>query len=155
MSKRQVPIILRAPDNGDRERFSEWYNADREGMEQFFGTELPTEQDYIRQFTRIFGLMRQYTARMLMAELKGDVLGFVLVPDIPPSLKFGRVHIYLAPPKRRYAVRVGKAGMEEVEHMGIQTVFQNVLADNSGAIKLGKKLGFNPSPIMTMIKEFH
>jgi len=155
MSKRQVPIILRAPDNGDRERFSEWYNADREGMEQFFGIELPTEQDYIRQFTRIFGLMRQYTARMLMAELKGDVIGFVLVTDIPPSLKFGRVHIYLAPPKRRYAVRVGKAGMEEVEHMGIQTVFQNVLADNSGAIKLGKKLGFIPSPIMTMIKEFH
>jgi len=30
-----------------------------------------------------------------------------------------------------------------------------VLADNSGAIKLGKKLGFIPSPIMTMIKEFH
>ena len=43
--------------------------------------------------------------------------------------------------------------MAEVEKMGIHMVFQNVLADNPSSIKLGKKLGFVPSPIMTMIKE--
>jgi len=153
VKKQHTPVTLRRVENADRTRLSEWYRDDRPGMEQFFGAALPSEQVYIEQFTRLFDMMRRYTARMLMAELKGEAIGFVLVTDIPPSLEFGRVHIYLTPTKRRYAVRVGKAGMAEVEHMGIQTIFQNVLAENLGAIKLGKKLGFIPSPIMTMIKE--
>jgi len=155
VSKRHAPVILRSVANGDRDCLRGWYRTDREGLEQFFGVDLPSEDDYIAQFNRLFEKMQAYTARMLMAELKGKPIGFVMVTDVPPTLEFGRVHIYLTPKKRRYAVRVGEAGMAEVEKMGIHMVFQNVLADNPASIKLGKKLGFVPSPIMTMIKELH
>lgn len=153
MSKHPVPVTLRSVSNEDHSRLSEWYRDDREGLEHFFGVELPSEQEYITQFNRLFEQVQQYTARMLIAELKGEPIGFVMVTDIPPTLEVGRVHIYLTPKKRRYAVRVGKAGMAEVEKMGLRLVFQNVLAAHPASVKLGKKLGFVPSPVLTMVKE--
>jgi RimJ/RimL family protein N-acetyltransferase len=155
VSKRHAPVILRSVANGDRDCLRGWYRTDREGLEQFFGNDLPSEDDYIAQFNRLFEQMQAYTARMLMAELKGEPIGFVMVTDVPPTLEVGRVHIYISPKKRRYAVRVAEAGMEEVKKMGIQLVFQNVMATNERAIRLGKKIGFIPSPILTMIKDLH
>ncbi len=88
-----------------------------------------------------------------MAELKQDLIGFVMVTDVPPTLEVGRVHIYLTPKKRRYVLRAVKAGIAEAEKMGIQVLIQTVRASNTAAIKLSKKVGFLPSPVMTLIKE--
>jgi RimJ/RimL family protein N-acetyltransferase len=153
MSKRPVPVTLRAVTTEDREQLSAWYHDDQEGLEQFFGVELPSEQEYVTQFNRLFEQMQQYTARMLMAELKQDLIGFVMVTDVPPTLEVGRVHIYLTPKKRRYVLRAVKAGIAEAEKMGIQVLIQTVRASNTAAIKLSKKVGFLPSPVMTLIKE--
>jgi L-amino acid N-acyltransferase YncA len=46
-----------------------------------------------------------------------------------------------------------KAGIAEAEKMGIQVLIQTVRASNTAAIKLSKKVGFLPSPVMTLIKE--
>jgi RimJ/RimL family protein N-acetyltransferase len=153
MSPPRVPVTLRALVNTDTDLLSTWYQDDREGLEEVFGARMPTEREYMRKCNELFALTQRFTARILMAELKGEPIGFVLVTDMPATLEMARAHIYLTPNKRRYAVRVGEAGMAEVEKMGIHMVFQNVLADNPSSIKLGKKLGFVPSPIMTMIKE--
>lgn len=153
MPKRSIPITLRSLTEKDMELLRAWYGEDREGLEVFFGVPLPSEEEYRRRFNLLFQRIQAYSARMLMAEFKGEPIGFVLVTDVPPTLEVGRVHIYLQPTKRRYALRVGEAGMAEVEKMGVKTVFQNVAVDNSGAIKLGQKLGFTSSPYLTIMKE--
>ena len=153
MPQRQVPVTLRSLRQEDMEVLRAWYGEDREGLEVFFGVPLPSEEEYRRRFSLLFQRIHAYSARMLMAEFKGKPIGFVLVTDVPATLEVGRVHIYLQPTKRRYALRVGEAGMAEVEKMGVKTVFQNVAVDNSGAIKLGQKLGFPSSPYLTIMKE--
>ena len=153
MPKRSIPITLRSLTEKDMEVLRAWYGEDREGLEVFFGVLLPSEEEYRRRFNLLFQRIQAYSARMLMAEFKGEPIGFVLVTDVPATLEVGRVHIYLQPKKRRYALRVGKAGMDEVEKMGLKTVFLNVAADNPGALKLGEKLGFTASPYLTIMKE--
>ena len=153
MPKRSIPITLRSLTEKDMELLRAWYGEDREGLEVFFGVPLPSEEEYRRRFNLLFQRIQAYSARMLMAEFKGEPIGFVLVTDVPATLEVGRVHIYLQPKKRRYALRVGKAGMDEVEKLGLKTVFLNVAADNPGALKLGEKLGFTASPYLTIMKE--
>lgn len=153
MPKRSIPVTLRSLTEKDMAVLRVWYGEDREGLEVFFGVPLPSEEEYRHQFGRLFQRIQAYSARMLMAEFKGETIGFVLVTDVPPTLEVGRVHIYLQPAKRRYALRVGEAGMAEVEKMGLKSVFLNVASDNSGALKLGEKLGFTASPYLTIMKE--
>jgi len=153
MPKRSIPVTLRSLTEKDMAVLRVWYGEDREGLEVFFGVPLPSEEEYRHQFGRLFQRIQAYSARMLMAEFKGEPIGFVLVTDVPPTLEVGRVHIYLQPKKRRYALRVGEAGMAEVEKMGLKSVFLNVASDNSGALKLGEKLGFTASPYLTIMKE--
>jgi len=153
MPKRSIPVTLRSLTEKDMAVLRVWYGEDREGLEVFFGVPLPSEEEYRHQFGRLFQRIQAYSARMLMAEFKGEPIGFVLVTDVPPTLEVGRVHLYLQPTKRRYALRVGEAGMAEVEKMGLKSVFLNVASDNSGALRLGEKLGFTASPYLTIMKE--
>ena len=153
MSKSPDPVTLRSVLNDDQEHFRAWYENDRKGLEQFFGVELPTEEDYILQLNRLFGKMQQYTARMLMAEIRDEPIGIMLVSELGPKLDAGRVHIYITPKKRRYALRTIQAGIAEAKKMGVQLLVQTVHSDNTAAIKLTKKVGFVPSPVMTFVKE--
>jgi RimJ/RimL family protein N-acetyltransferase len=153
MPKQPIPVTLRPFATEDTTLLQSWYGEDREGLEAFFGVPLPSEDEYRRQFGRLFQRINAYSARMLMAEFKGAPVGFVLVTDVPPTLEVGRVHIYLQPKKRRYALRVGTAGMAEVKKMGLKSVFLNVASNNTGALKLGERLGFTASPYLTIMKE--
>lgn len=153
MSKSPDPVTLRSLINDDDQHFRAWYENDRKGLEQFFGVELPTEEDYIFQLNRLFGKMQQYTARMLMAEIRDEPIGIMLVSELGPKLDAGRVHIYITPKKRRYALRTIQAGIAEAKKMGVQLLVQTVHSDNTAAIKLTKKVGFVPSPVMTFVKE--
>lgn len=153
MSKSPDPVTLRSVLNDDQQHFRAWYENDRKGLEQFFGMELPTEEEYVIQLNRLFGQMQQYTARMLIAEIRDTPIGIMLVNDLGPELEAGRVHIYLTPKKRRYALRTIQAGIAEAKKMGVQLLVQTVRSDNASAIKLTKKVGFVPSPVMTFVKE--
>ena len=147
------PVMLRALETEDTATLSQWYYDDRTGLEAVFGTVMPTEADFIRKCNELYQLIQQYTARILMVELRGDPIGFVLVTDIPVSLEMARAHIYLMPSKRRYALRVSEAGITEATKMGIKRLIQTIRSDNASGIKLGKRVGFVPSPVMTMVKE--
>ena len=153
MSPPRVPVTLRALVNTDTDLLSTWYQDDREGLEEVFGARMPTEREYMRKCNELFALTQRFTARILMAELKGEPIGFVLVTDMPATLEMARAHIYLTPNKRRYAMRVSEAGIAEATKMGIKTLVQTVKADNTASIKLSQKLGFLPSPIVTLTKE--
>ena len=137
MSKSPDPVTLRSVLNDDQEHFRAWYENDRKGLEQFFGVELPTEEDYILQLNRLFGQMQQYTARMLMAEIRDEPIGIMLVSELGPKLDAGRVHIYITPKKRRYALRTIQAGIAEAKKMGVQLLVQTVHSDNTAAITSG------------------
>jgi RimJ/RimL family protein N-acetyltransferase len=150
---RRTPVTLRSPSNDDHEHFRAWYERDRAGLEQLFGMELPTEDDYIVQLNKILGQMQQFTARMLIVEMRDDPIGIVLVNDLGPDLEYGRVHIYLMPEKRRYALRTSRVGIAEAKKMGIKRLVQTVRDDNASVIKLSEKVGFVPSHLVTYIKE--
>jgi RimJ/RimL family protein N-acetyltransferase len=155
MSKSPDPVTFRSVLNDDQQHFRAWYESDRKGLEEFFGVELPTEEEYAIQLSNLFGQMQQYTARMLIAEIRDAPIGIVLVNNLGPELEAGRVHIYLTPKKRRYALRTIQAGIAEAKKMGIQLLVQTVRSTNVSAIKLSEKVGFVPSPVMTFVKELH
>ena len=85
MSKSPDPVTLRSVLNDDQQHFRAWYENDRKGLEQFFGMELPTEEEYVIQLNRLFGQMQQYTARMLMAEIRDEPIGIMLVSELGPE----------------------------------------------------------------------
>ena len=148
-----VPVTLRGPTDADEAHLLAWYERDRKGLEQLMGLELPSKEVFAQQFQRVIAMVQEYTARLLMAELKDETIGLVLVTDLPENLEVGRVHIYVTPPKRRYAFRVAEAGLAEATKMGMQRVVQTVQAANKGAVRMSEKLGFKPSPVKTYIKE--
>ena len=147
------PLTLRPLTNDDTDLLSEWYYEDRDGLEEVFGARMPTERAFIKKCNELFQLMQRFSARMLMADLRSETIGFVLVTDVAQSLDMARAHIYLRPSKRRYALRIAEAGVTEATTMGIKTLVQTVKSDNALAIKLSKRVGFLPSPTVILTKE--
>lgn len=147
------PLTLRPLTNDDTDLLSEWYYEDRDGLEEVFGARMPTERAFIKKCNELFQLMQRFSARMLMADLRSETIGFVLVTDVAQSLDMARAHIYLRPSKRRYALRIAEAGVTEATTMGIKTLVQTVKSDNASAIKLSKRVGFLPSPTVILTKE--
>ena len=147
------PLTLRPLTNDDTDLLSEWYYEDRDGLEEVFGARMPPERAVIKKCNELFQLMQRFSARMLMADLRSETIGFVLVTDVAQSLDMARAHIYLRPSKRRYALRIAEAGVTEATTMGIKTLVQTVKSDNASAIKLSKRVGFLPSPTVILTKE--
>ena len=131
----------------------QWYQQDRKGIEQFFGVTLPKERDYVDAFNMLFEQQRAFTARILMAERDDQAVGFLVLTDIPPSLEYGRGHIYVAPDERRHSLDVMRAGVAEAKAMGLTFIFQQVQSSNRAALTLGKRVGFVDSGTLTLRKE--
>ena len=86
-----VPVTLRGPTDADQGHLLEWYEHDRKGLEQLMGLELPSKEVFAQQFQRVIAMVQEYTARLLMAELKDETIGLVLVTELPENLEVGRV----------------------------------------------------------------
>jgi hypothetical protein len=138
---------------GDPPRIIAWYKADREGFESFMGQAIPDELACTLTMNSLFHAVQQGLALFAMVDHGEETIGFTGLTNVSPDRTFGQPHLYIAPPARRYSVRVAKAAERHVANLGVKHFMASVERDNRRGLALMKRLGFQEVQRKAFLKE--
>ena len=148
---------LRPFNETDPDWLLEWYRADRKGLEDFMGMELPNETQYMHVLQAMLDTVLQGAAMFWMLEREDHPLGFFLMTDFTEANRCARIHIYMDPEQRRYSIQAAKAIDTaltlQMKKRGLQQVIASMGTANKGAHALAKRMGFHTLPQVILAKE--
>ena len=138
---------------GDPPRIIAWYKADRDGFEAFMGQSVPDELACTLAMNTLLQAAQQGWALFAMVDQGEETIGFTGLTNISPDRAFGQPHLYIAPPARRYSVRVAKAAERHVAALGVKHFMASVEYGNRRGLALIKRLGYQEVPRKSFLKE--
>jgi RimJ/RimL family protein N-acetyltransferase len=140
-----------APD--DSSHLLEWYRDDREGLEALMGEALPDVSDCAAGFQALLGQVNEGLAMLAVVTHREAPIGLAALTGVAPDRSSGSPHLYIVPNHRRYSVAAAKKAEGYARSAGVRAFVTTINQENTRAMSLAKRMGYELMPRITLKKE--